>query len=196
MNDTPDCGRGAGSFLKGSTIIHRTIGIDLAIRGDHVAQIYDDGRPAGRPVRFRHDPGSLDRFVMHVLEGVGPQDQVQAIMKPTGMSWFLVAHRLTDASVTVIRVKGKRVKALRRYLSEHTKTDMADAQVLAAILGFGGPRLDRVHIPAARAFLRKPESWDSPKGLFVIHLLWEDGSCRHRYRMRCVRGSRLVSKKA
>ena len=34
----------------------RTIGIDLAIRGDHVAQIYDDGRPFGRPIRFRHDP--------------------------------------------------------------------------------------------------------------------------------------------
>ncbi len=32
---------------------HRTIGIDLAIRGDHVAQIYDDGRPAWRPIRYR-----------------------------------------------------------------------------------------------------------------------------------------------
>jgi len=33
----------------------RTIGIDLAIRGDHLAQIYDDGRPNGRVIRFRHD---------------------------------------------------------------------------------------------------------------------------------------------
>ncbi|ARW49452.1 hypothetical protein [Acetobacter pasteurianus] len=33
----------------------RTIGIDLAIRGDHLAQIYDDGRPNGRAIRFRHD---------------------------------------------------------------------------------------------------------------------------------------------
>ncbi|WP_408871120.1 IS110 family transposase [Gluconobacter cerinus] len=49
------------------------------------------------------------------------------------------------------RVKGKRVKALRRCLSEHAKTDMADAQILAAIPSFGGPRLDPVHIPDPRS---------------------------------------------
>ncbi|GCD64457.1 hypothetical protein NBRC3280_3426 [Acetobacter pasteurianus NBRC 3280] len=37
----------------------RTIGIDLAIRGDHLAQIYDDGRPNGRAIRFRHDSPHL-----------------------------------------------------------------------------------------------------------------------------------------
>lgn len=42
-----------------------------------------------------------------------------------------------------------RVKALRRHLSEHARTDLADAHVLAAMPGFGGPRLDPVHIPAA-----------------------------------------------
>ncbi|WP_418609537.1 IS110 family transposase [Gluconobacter cerinus] len=113
----------------------RTIGIDLAIRGDHLAQIYDDGRPNGRAIRFRHDQPSLTAFVQ------------TAIMEPTGMSWFPVAHHLADAGVTVARVKGKRVKALRRYLSEHAKTDMADAQILAAMPSFGGPRLDPVHIP-------------------------------------------------
>ncbi|WP_260033586.1 MULTISPECIES: transposase [Leisingera] len=130
---------------------HRTIGIDLAIRGDHVAQIYDDGRPAGRPIRFRHNPASLDSFLARALDGLGPEDRVQAIMEPTGMSWFPVAHRFADANIEVARVKGKRVKALRRYLSEHAKTDMVDAQVLAAIPGFGGPRLDRVHIPPAKS---------------------------------------------
>ena len=47
-NDTPDCDLGVGSQLwRNLTMTHRTIGIDLAIRGDHVAQIFDDGRPAG-----------------------------------------------------------------------------------------------------------------------------------------------------
>ena len=130
---------------------NRTIGIDLAIRGDHVAQIYDDGRPAGRPIRFRHDPASLDAFVSQAIAGIGPDDSVLAVMEPTGMSWFPVAHKLDDAGVSVTRVKGKRVKALRRYLSEHAKTDLADAHVLAAIPGFGGPRLDPVHIPAPKS---------------------------------------------
>ena len=124
---------------------HRTIGVDLAIRGNHVAQIFEDGRPLGPPLRFRHDPASLDAFVARATAGLGDADSVQAVMEPTGMSWFPVAHRLADAGVEVARVKGKRVRALRRYLSEHAKTDLADAQVLAAMPGFGEPRLDPVH---------------------------------------------------
>ncbi len=129
----------------------RTIGIDLAIRGDHVAQIHDDGRLIGRAIRFRHDAPSLTAFVQSARAGMGPDDRIQAVMEPTGMSWFPVAHHLADVGINVARVKGKRVKALRRYLSEHAKTDLADAQVLAAMPSFGGPRLDPVHIPKARS---------------------------------------------
>lgn len=127
----------------------RSIGIDLAIRGYHVAQIYDNGRTYGRPIRFRHDPESLGNLIRRIRDGLEDGDSAQAVMEPTGMSWFPVAHQLIDAGINVARVKGKRVKALRRYLSEHAKTDLADAQVLAAIPGFGGPRLDPIHIPAA-----------------------------------------------
>lgn len=132
-------------------MINRSIGIDLAIRGDHVAQIYDDGRPVGRPIHFRHEAGSLDAFLAKATSGIGPGDTLLAVMEPTGMSWFPVAHRLADIGVAVTRVKGKRVRALRRYLSEHAKTDLADAHVLAAIPGFGGPELDPLHIPAPKS---------------------------------------------
>ncbi len=40
-------------------------------------------------------------------------------MEPTGMAWFPVATWLAEAGVEVIRVKGQRVKALRKYLSEY-----------------------------------------------------------------------------
>lgn len=129
----------------------RTIGIDLAIRGDQVAQILEDGRPLGKPVRFRLEPASLDAFVAKATEGLAPGATVQALMEPTGMSWFPIAHRLVDAGVEVARVKGKRVRALRRYLSEHAKTDLADAHVLGAMPLFGGPRFDPVHIPAPKS---------------------------------------------
>ena len=129
----------------------RTIGIDLAIRGDQVAQIFDDGHPVGKPMRFRLDPTSLDRFVAKAVEDLPAGATVQALMEPTGMSWFPVAHRLADAGVAVIRVKGQRVRALRRYLSEHAKTDLADAHVLAAMPLFGGPSFDPVHIPAPKS---------------------------------------------
>lgn len=129
----------------------RTIGIDLAIRGDQVAQILDDGRPVAKPIRFRIEPASLDAFVTKATEGLPPGATVQALMEPTGMSWFPIAHRLASAGVEVTRVKGKRVRALRRYLSEHAKTDLADAHVLGAMPLFGGPRLDPVHIPTPRS---------------------------------------------
>jgi transposase len=129
----------------------RTIGIDLAIRGDHVGQIFDDGRPVGKPIRFRNDPASLNAFIGSAIEGMSPGATVQALMEPTGMSWFPVAHRLADAGVEAIRVKGQRVRALRRYLSEHAKTDLADAHVLGAMPLFGGPRFDPVHIPAPKS---------------------------------------------
>ena len=42
----------------------RTIGIDLAIRGDHVAQIYDDGRPVGRPTPCAAPRAGQKTFVL------------------------------------------------------------------------------------------------------------------------------------
>lgn len=92
------------------------------------------------------------------------------------MSWFPVASWLQRAGVTVIRVKGQRVKALRKYLSEHAKTDTADAHVLGAMPGFGGRGLDAVHVPG-------PDQ----------HALQRLTKQRHRYQeMTCASRRRLL----
>jgi transposase len=127
----------------------RTVGIDLAIRGDHVARILDDGRPSGKPIRFRLSPDSLRRLVATLQDGLPAGNTITAVMEPTGMSWFPVAHWLQQAGIKVIRVKGQRVRALRRYLSEHAKTDAADAHVLGAIPLFGGVPADPLYVPDA-----------------------------------------------
>lgn len=127
----------------------RTVGIDLAIRGDHVARILDDGQPHGKPIRFRLTPESLGNLVARLQSGLAPDSTIIAVMEPTGMSWFPVALWLKQAGIKVIRVKGQRVRALRRYLSEHTKTDAADAYVLGAIPLFGGIPADPVFVPNA-----------------------------------------------
>lgn len=128
---------------------HRTVGIDLAIRGDHVARILDDGRPNGKPIRFRLTSDSLNHLIARLRNGLAPGSTVTAVMEPTGMAWFPIAHWLSRAGITVIRVKGQRVRALRRYLSEHAKTDAADAYVLGAIPLFGGVPVDPVYVPDA-----------------------------------------------
>ena len=96
----------------------RTVGIDLAIRGDHVARILDDGRPHGKPIRFRLTSDSLASLVAKLRDGVASDATLTAVMEPTGMAWFPVARWLKQAGVKVFRVKGKRVQALRRYLCE------------------------------------------------------------------------------
>ena len=92
---------------------HRTVGIDLDIRGDHVARILDDGRPHAKSIRFRLTSDSLNGLIGRLRDGLAPASTITAVMEPTGMSWFPVAHWLEQAGVKVIRVKGQRVRALR-----------------------------------------------------------------------------------
>ena len=66
----------------------RTVGIDLAISAVQVAQIFDDGRPIGKPVRFRLTPADLKRFIAAVKAGLSGDVRVTAVMEPTGMAWF------------------------------------------------------------------------------------------------------------
>jgi transposase len=127
----------------------RTVGIDLAIRGDHVARIFDDGRPHAKPIRFRLTSDSLSGLVARLRDDLPADSTITAVMEPTGMSWFPVARWLEQAGIKAIRVKGQRVRALRRYLREHTKTDAADAYVLGAIPLFGGAPVDPVYVPNA-----------------------------------------------
>ena len=128
----------------------RTVGIDLAIRGSHVATILNErGDMVGTPIRFRLTRKDLHRLTQQVRAGLTREDRTLAVMEPTGMAWFPVAQWLTRAGCTVIRVKGQRVKALRRYLSEHAKTDVIDARMLGSIPGFGEKGLTPLHLPSA-----------------------------------------------
>ncbi|WP_338911153.1 IS110 family transposase [Mycetohabitans rhizoxinica] len=158
-----------------ASVRHRTIGIDLAIRAVQVAQVFDDGRAVGKPIRFRLTSTDLKRFVFVIKNGITAETPITAVMEPTGMAWFPVANWLQRAGIRVIRVKGQRVKALRKYLSEHAKTDTADAHVLGAIPGFGGRGLDPVHVPV-------PEQ----------HALQRLTKQRHRYQERVCSARRRV----
>ena len=143
-------------------MIKRTIGIDLAIRGDQVAQIFDDGQPVGKPIRFRLTSASLTSFMQKVTADLPPGATIQALMEPTGMSWFPIAVWLSHAGAEAIRVKGKRVKALRRYLSEHAKTDNSDAHTLGAGAELWRPGVRSRPHPVAQA--ARPPAPDQAAG--------------------------------
>jgi len=128
----------------------RTVGIDLGIRGPHVATMVDgEGHPIGAPVRFRLVAAELRQLVQQVRHGLAADDQVVVVLEPTGMAWLPLARWLGRAGCTVIRVKGQRVKALRRYLSEHAKTDLRDAELLGQIPRFGVQGLRPLYVRSA-----------------------------------------------
>jgi transposase len=129
-------------------MLRRTVGIDLAISAAQVAQIFDEGWPVGKAIRFFLKAANRRVFVARVIGVVRPGTPIEAVMAPTGMAWFPIATWLPRAGVKVIRVKGEPVRALRKYLREHTKPDGADMHVLGAIPNFGGPALDAVHVPS------------------------------------------------
>ena len=91
----------------------------------------------------RNSGNRMDKTEWHrvvadaITAGVPAGTPIQAVMEPTGMAWFPVARWLNGSGVEVIRVKGQRVKALRTYLSEHAKTDLADAHLLGAMPSIG-----------------------------------------------------------
>lgn len=130
----------------------RTVGIDVAIRGQHVARIFDEhGTPMGRPQSFRSVAGELRELVRTIRSGLSEGDRVLVVLEPTSMCWYPLARWLTRAGCTVIRVKGQRVKALRRYLSEYAKTDALDATCS------GGSRRSEV-LGCSRSTFRRPSS--------------------------------------
>ena len=97
---------------------HRTIGVDLAIRGEHVAQIFDDGRPVGRPLRFRHDSPSLDAFVFSATADGGEQVQLDWQIAP---GYYLYRHRVSVKTATLTNSSGL---ADERRLERRASTDI------------------------------------------------------------------------
>ncbi|MFL9912371.1 hypothetical protein [Paraburkholderia sp. RL17-337-BIB-A] len=66
----------------------RTVGIDLAISAVQVAQIFDEGRAVGKPIRFRLTSFDLKRFVDAVTAGcAGGNSDLKWAARHTTAAW-------------------------------------------------------------------------------------------------------------
>ena len=111
----------------------RTIGIDLGVKGEHKAILADEGGRYVSPLlTCRTEPGSLARLLELTGEGNGDQE-LQAVMEPTGMAWFPLAVFLIRQGVRVYLVNSQQVADLRRYYKKHAKSDRIDARVLSKL---------------------------------------------------------------
>jgi len=112
----------------------RTIGIDLAITGDHKAVILDDqGNPIGKVFRLRTDPAGLEALLRRAREGIGEDEPLRAVMEPTGLAWLPVASYLIQRGVIAYLVNGQQVEDLRKFYKKHAKSDRIAARVLARL---------------------------------------------------------------
>jgi transposase len=128
-----------------------TIGIDLAVRGEHRAVVADGQGAYVTPVlKFRTAPAELDAVLAQAraqIEG----DGLQAVMEATAMSWFPVAVYLAEQGVRVYVVNSQQVVDLRRYYKRHAKSDRIDARVLARLPLVNPDQLHPLHLPTATA---------------------------------------------
>ena len=111
----------------------RTIGIDLSVCGEHKAIIANEqGRFVVPVLTFHTEPASMRRLIGLAQKG-NTDEQVQAVMEPTGMAWFAVAVYLIRNGVTVYLVNSQQVADLRRYYKKHAKSDRIDVRVMAKL---------------------------------------------------------------
>ena len=112
----------------------RTIGIDLAIVGEHKAVILDDqGNPIGKVFHLQTDPASLEALLRCAREGADEDEPLRAVTEPAGLAWLPVASYLIQRGVTVYLVNTQQVADLRKFYNKHAKSDRIDARVLARL---------------------------------------------------------------
>ncbi len=127
-----------------------TVGIDLSARGEHKAVIVDEGgRFVSSVFHFGTAPASLRRL-LEMSQANNPDQQVQAVMEPTGMAWFPVAVFLIRNGVTVYLVNSQQVADLRKYFKKHAKSDRIDARVLAKLPLVDAEKLHRLELASAK----------------------------------------------
>lgn len=128
----------------------RTVGIDLSAKGEHKAVIVDEtGRFVIPVFRFSTAPASLRRL-LETAQANNPDQQVQAVMEPTGMAWFPVAVFLIRHGVIVYLVNSQQVADLRKYFKKHAKSDRIDARVLAKLPIVDAEKLHRLELASAK----------------------------------------------
>lgn len=113
----------------------RIIGIDLAVRAQHVAAIWD---PANQQFlcqryRFPGTPAGIDKLLDKARADAPPDLTLVAVLEATGMSWFEVGQYLHRHGVEVYRVNGRLTKTLRQLGWRDARSDKLDSLTLAKL---------------------------------------------------------------
>lgn len=112
----------------------RTIGLDLAVVGNHKAVVLDDATNSfvGHVMTVSSQPHDLDLLLGLARLGC-PASPLRVVMEPTSWAWFPVAVYMSRHDVPVYLMKTQQVACLRKVYTGHAKSDRIDARVLARL---------------------------------------------------------------
>jgi hypothetical protein len=122
----------------------RTVGIDLAIRGAHVATIVDaDGNTVGRPVRFRLSSGDLTDLVSRIRSGVAADDKVVAVVEPTGVGLFSGGALAGTCRLYVPSAPQQALNRLTKQRARYQEQICSTRRRLLDLIRWAAPPLER-----------------------------------------------------
>jgi len=117
----------------------RYVGIDLGVRSNHHAVVFDGARQRGKGFSFTTSKEGFEKLLKRATEDFdGP---VHFVFEPTGLSWVPLGAHLKGKGHRAYRVKPQKASDLRKFLHKHTKSDQIDAASLARL-----PQIDPVGV--------------------------------------------------
>jgi len=127
-------------------MIH-SVGIDLH-KGKHRAYCLDEKAQLVDSFSFQTTPEGFAELEKSVFQnGSSPI----VVFEPAGLTWLMVASYLRSKhpECHIVRAKGQKVAALRRYLRGPVKSDRIDALTLAKMPFIDPERLDELYLAPA-----------------------------------------------
>jgi len=128
----------------------RTIGLDLATKGQHKAALGDaSGKVIRRNLKLKTRAADLDRLFHLARGGKGSNEPVRLMTEPTGMGWHPVCVYAQKQGVEPYLVSTNKVHDLREYYKKHYKSDKVDSIVLVKIPFVDDETIHPLHLPSA-----------------------------------------------
>ena len=128
--------------------VERRVGVDLGLRGQHQAVVYDGVVRQGRAFAVKVSREGFDELLRRATEG--SEGPVTFVMEPTGNAWVTLAAYVAAAGHRVKLAKPQKVSDLRKFYRKHTKTDVIDAEALARLPEVDGDGVRDLAVPTAK----------------------------------------------
>jgi transposase len=129
----------------------KSVGIDLAIAGEHKVRCLDERAQPCDGFSFETSSDGLAKLEERIfVDGANPV----IIFEPTGLAWLLVAIYLKarHPDCYLVRVQPRKVVALRKYLRRSSKSDKIDALTLAKMPFIDSEQLEELYLPPAKIY--------------------------------------------